>query len=353
MDLAPPDLFWLAMPTFCRHNHLVQNCPICSREQDVEPRPLVSSSAPRAAGVATTPRGGSESSTPAVRRSSGRLAGSGGRGTGGGAVIVRRARSTTDDGYRSSAVPGLKSSIEAQRLAEELAFAQARLTQLEQAPPGLYNEVADPSGDLEERTWLAFLIAYLCPVEGDDPFAAIRSVRTSWGGQELPSLEGVQTGSRTAHEPGAGSRTLLAYRRWVQRAGSQGEAFRGDAGWTSDRRFARVFERLALPALNRGARFDLLVTLGRLGVYELRAGSLALGGADEVTLAAKRAFGIGDVLLLDRRATQLAQESEIALEAFDLGLFNWERGKRSRLGMGPDLAPDPALLQGISAVLGL
>ncbi|MDQ2894340.1 MAG: hypothetical protein M3Y09_01630, partial [Actinomycetota bacterium] len=29
------------MPSFCRHNHLVQNCPICSREQHVELRPVV------------------------------------------------------------------------------------------------------------------------------------------------------------------------------------------------------------------------------------------------------------------------------------------------------------------------
>jgi hypothetical protein len=259
-----------------------------------------------------------------------------------------------DDGYRSPAVPGLKSRPEAQRLAEELAFAQARLNQLEQAPPGLYAEVADASGDLEERTWLAFLIAYLGPLEeSEDPFAAIRTVRTSWADHEPPSLDGFQTGPRTAHEPGAGSRTLLAYRRWVERAGSQAAAFQGDSGWPPERRFARVFERLSLPGLHRGARFDLLATLGRTGVYELRADTLALGGADEVTLAAKRAFGIGDVILLDRRAKQLAQASEISLEAFDLGLFNWERGQRSKVGMDADLDPDAVVLEGISAALGL
>ncbi len=36
------------MPTFCRHNHLIQNCPICSREQNVELRPIVSPSGPKA-----------------------------------------------------------------------------------------------------------------------------------------------------------------------------------------------------------------------------------------------------------------------------------------------------------------
>jgi hypothetical protein len=251
-------------------------------------------------------------------------------------------------------VPGLKSSVEAERLAEELAFAQTRLDQLEESPPGLYAEVADQAGDLEERTWLAFLIVYLGPLEEtEDPFAAIRSVRTSWADPEAPSLDGVQTGPRTAHEPGAGSRTLTAYRRWAERSGSQAAAFQGDAGWAAERRFARVLERLSLPGLHRGARFDLLVTLGRTGAYDLRANSLILGGADEVTLAAKRAFGIGDVLLLDRRAGQLAQASEISLEAFDLGLFNWERGQRSRVGMDADLVVDPVVLDRISAALRL
>jgi hypothetical protein len=342
MDLAPPDLFCPVMPTFCRHNRLVQNCPICSREQDVEARPLVTPSAPRS-GTATT-----RSTTGTGRRAAG------GRGSSAGGVVVRRARSTVDDGYRSAAVPGLKSSVEAERLAEELAFAQARLDELEHAPPGLYSELADGAGDIEERTWLAFLIAYLGPLEdAADPFAAISSVRTSWAAGSLPSLDGVVTGPRTAHEPGDGSRTLLAYRRWVERAGSQAAAFRGEAGWTPERRFARVFERLSLPGWHRGARFDLLVTLGRTGVYELRADSLALGGADEVTVAAKRAFGIGDVMLLDRRAAKLARDGEISLEAFDLGLFNWERGERSMVGMPTDLGPDPAALDSISTALGL
>ena len=45
------------------------------------------------------------------------------------------------------------------------------------------------------------------------------------------------------------------------------------------RRFERLFERLALPGFGRTGRYDLLVTLGRLGLYELRADSLHLAGA--------------------------------------------------------------------------
>ena len=89
-----------------------------------------------------------------------------------------------------------------------------------------------------------------------------------------------------------------------------------------------MFERLALPGFHRGARFDLLVTLGRTGAYELTADSLMLGGSDDVTLAAKRAFGIGDPLLLDRRARELADQCGLPLQALDLGLYNWSRGER-------------------------
>jgi hypothetical protein len=328
------------VPKFCRHNRLLQNCPICSREQEVELRPIVSSSAPRA----TEPR--ARSPRPAGQRGS-RL-----RSAARSGVTVRRLRNSVDDGYRSPLVPGLKSSEEAQRLAREIAFASLRLKTLAEEPPGLYADVADPAADIEERTWLAFLIAYLFPVESDDPFAAIRAARTSWASGQLPALDGVETGPRSAHDPARGPRTLEAYRAWVQRAGSQAAAFGAEAGWTPERRFARAFERLSLPGLHRDARFDLLVTLGRLGVYELRAGALALGGDDQVTVAAKRAFGIGDSLLLERRAAQLAEACGVELEALDLGLYNWERGERATAGLGPGVEPELPVLEAACAALG-
>jgi hypothetical protein len=258
-----------------------------------------------------------------------------------------------DDGYKNSLVMGLKSSADATRLGEEIAFANHRLRVLEHAPPGLYAEVADAAGDVEERSWLAFLIAYLCPLEADDPFVEIARVRTSWASGEVPDLEDVGTGPRSAHDPGRGSRTLQAYRAWAARTGSQAAAFTGDGGWTPERRFARAFERLALPGLNRDARFDLLVTLGRLGVYDMQAGSLALGGANEVTVGAKRALGIGDPLLLERRASDLAQACAVPLEALDVGLDNWQRGGRATLGLGPGAEPEPDALAGVLAAFGL
>jgi hypothetical protein len=325
------------VPSFCRHNRLLQNCPICSREQDVELRPIVSSGAPRTAAT--------RSARPATERRA-----ASGRARAG--VRVRQLERGADDGYHSPLVQGLKSSVDAERLADELAFAATRLRVLELDPPGLYAEVASP-GEIEERTWLAFQIAYLCPLDSDDPFETIARVRTTWASGADPDLDGAELGPRTAHEPGRGMRTLDAYRVWAARSGSQAAAFGGEPAWTPQRRFARVFERLALPGLHRDARFDLLVTLGRLGCYELSASALQLGGDNEVTVAAKRAFGIGDSLVLERRAGELAVACEVPLEALDLGLYNWGGGVRATLGLELDREPDEDLLGSVRGALGL
>jgi hypothetical protein len=328
------------VPSFCRHNRLVANCPICSREQSVQARPIVSSSAPR---TTSGPRPASGGGTKS--RSAGSRSGSG--------VRVRRLVRGAEDGFSSPLVPGLRSSADAERLADELAFAASRLDLLSSDPPGLYAEIADPSGDIEERTWLAFQVAYLSPLDDAEPFAAIEAARTSWASGEPPRLEGAALGPRSAHDAARGTRTVDAYRVWAQRAGSQQIAFSGEAFWPPERRFARDFERLALPGLHRDARFELLVTLGRLGVYPLTAGALQFGGENETTVAAKRALGIGDTLLLERRAADLAAACELPLDALDLGLHNWGLGTRSALGLGPDAEFDETLAEPARAALGL
>lgn len=259
-----------------------------------------------------------------------------------------------EDGYRSSLAPGLRSSTDADRLAQELAFAAGRLTRLESDPPGLYAAVGAGSEDIEERTWLAFLIAFLCPVEDEPPFAEIERVRVSWSSGEVPDLSDVEFGPRGAQDRAAAGRTLQAYRAWAARAGSQSASFTGETAWTPERRFARTYERLALPGLHRAARFDLLVSLGRLGVFELRPATLALGGDNDVTLGAKRVLGIGDPLLLERRATDLAQACGLDLEVLDLGLGNWQSGvRRATLGLGPDAEPAAEALASARSGLGL
>ena len=346
------------MPEFCRHNRFLANCPICARERAQAAAPR------RAPGVTRT--GG-----PVTRKRT-TSAGRGGGSRSSGGLRVRQLAREADDGFRSPLLPGVKASGAAQRLAEELAFARARLDALARAPFGLYAEVARlaagapepaggiaapggaPAGDREEATWLAFLIAYLGPLDGEDPFAGVRAARVPWAGGALPALGDVALGPRSAHERARGDATLAAYRAWAQRAGSQAAAFAGEAAWTPQRRFARAFERLALPGLRRDARFDLLETLGRLGVYELEAGSLALGGDDEVTVAAKRVFAIGDALLLERRAAELAQACGIPLAALDLALWNWSRpaaGDRTTLGFAGE--PDAAAFARAGDALGL
>ena len=70
-------------------------------------------------------------------------------------------------------------------------------------------------------------------------------------------------------------------------------------------------------------------------------------------MGAKRAFGIGDPLLLDRRASDLARACDIPLEALDVGLHNWQRGERATLGLGADAEPEPEALSAIRGALGL
>ena len=127
-------------------------------------------------------------------------------------------------------------------------------------------------------------------------------------------------------EPLAGhARAVAAYRQWAERAGSQAAAFRGESDWSPQRRFARVFERLALPGLGRTPRFELLATLGAAGLYELEPDMLQLSVEDDATAqAAKRALQSGDKMLLERRARDLAIACELPLVALDRGFALWD-----------------------------
>jgi alpha-glutamyl/putrescinyl thymine pyrophosphorylase-like protein len=259
-----------------------------------------------------------------------------------------------DDGYEHALLPGLRSSVDAARLADELAFAAARLRELAEDPPGLYADVA-LAQDPEEAAWLAFLIAYLAPLEGPDPWAGIAAARVDWASGELPDLDGVPLGPRAAHDPGRGPATLVAYRAWAARAGSQAAGFGGEAAWPPQRRFDRAFERLALPGFGRAARYELLVILGALGVFDLRPWSLHLSAdaLDPTVVASKRALGIGDPLLLQRRASELAGGVGVPIEALDLALVNWSRSADERVTAGATASVDAERRAAIGAVLGV
>jgi hypothetical protein len=286
------------MPMFCRHNRLTANCPICSRELQADLR------------AKTPPRPGRARSASSGRSTS--------RPRG---VVTRKLARAADDGYRNGLVPGLRAPADAERLAAALAAAAARLE-----PPGPYPEIADEP-DLEEATWLAFLLALAGP-EAPELQVAVRQERPSWASGETPEL------------PEARRRTAEAYRAWVGRAGSQEAAFTGEAYWTPERRFARVFERLALPGFARAARFELLTALGAAGRYELNAGELQLSaGEDATTDAAKRVLVSGDRLLLERRARELADACAVPLAALDRALAVWGTpGEHADLAVEPPAA---------------
>ena len=129
----------------------------------------------------------------------------------------------------------------------------------------------------------------------------------------------------------------------------QALGFTGDPAWTPARRFERIFERLTLPGLGRMGRYELLVTLGRIGLAELRAETLCFTNApgaahgDLATLAAKRVFGIGDQMHLEHRAHELAKAMTVPMEAFDLALANWGVGERATLGVAPEVLDQHSL----------
>lgn len=255
-----------------------------------------------------------------------------------------------DDGYEHELLPGLRATEDAARLADELAFAEARLHELRDAPPGLYAEVAAAS-DPEEAAWLAFQIALLSPLEDDDPWAGIAAARSGWATGELPAIADAPRGPRAA----SGDTAPAAYRAWIARTGTQAAAFTAEPSWTPQRRFDRAYERLSLPGFGRAPRYELLVLLGWLGVFDLRASSLALSSepTDPTVTAAKRVFGIGDPLLVGRRASALATEVGVTLEALDLGLRNFGAATpEDRVTAGATVEADPDRAAAIRGVLG-
>jgi hypothetical protein len=289
---------------FCRHNRLTSKCAICSREleENLRSKAPVRHVTPRKPGASSTPRSASSS------RSSNRL-------------VTRKLARAADDGYRNQLVPGLRATADAQKLAIALTNAAARLE-----PPGPYPLLAEIE-DLEQATWVGFLLA-LAP-------------------ELRETIEAVQPAvDEDAGLPDGKARTVTAYRAWVERAGSQEAAFTGEATWTPERRFDRVFERLALPGFTRAARYDLLTALGAAGRYPLAADAVHFVEDDATTLAAKRALVSGDRMLLERRARDLATACDLPLAALDRGLAVW-----GTPGEHVDLTADPA--PSVAAALGL
>lgn len=280
------------MPLFCRHNRLEANCPICSREAAGAKRAQPARSGPPR-------RTGSTAARPSTRRG----------GSGGNRLVTKRLQRATEDGYSHPLIPGVRASADAERLAQALALAADRLE-----PPGPYPALAQLD-DPEEAHWLAFLLALAGP-ENAQLQAALCAARPAWADGGVDGLG-----------PDKAS-TLTAYRAWVDRHGAtQAAALAGVASSTPAKRFARTFDRLALPGFGRAERFELLLNLAAAGLQALEADALhvAVAHDDATTLAAKRALSSGDALLLERRAAELAAGVGVPLGALDRALALWDR----------------------------
>src|SRR5215208_4586515 len=124
---------------FCRHNRMTAKCPICSKELEAD---LRAKAPPRPAGIRRAP------AAPRARRAATPRTG---------ALVTRKLARAQDDGYRNALVPGLRATADAERLAVALMIGAERLE-----PPGPYEAVA-AEPDLEQATWLAFLLALVGP----------------------------------------------------------------------------------------------------------------------------------------------------------------------------------------------
>ena len=311
------------MPTFCRHNRFVEKCPICSKAERTRPGTMGEASGGAAGARRPTPARPERVGGPGRRRSP-RSAGN---------LVVRRQARAVEDGYEEDLVPGLRASADAAALAAELAWAWGRLEELGSSPSGAYAEAASLE-DREEALWLAFQLAVLDPADGD-----LGSARVTWASGDVPDVAGVERGPRGSADP---VKTFAAYRTWAVRVGSQAAGLAGDPAWTPQRRFDRAYERLSLGALQREPRYEFLVVAGRLGLVDAEPGGLWLSDSHSpVVGAAKRVFGIGDPLLLARRAADLAAAAEMPIAAFDLGLQNWARAGQGRLAGGSAQGEEP------------
>lgn len=284
-----------------------------------------------------------------------------------GTMRVKRATRHAGDGWSNELLPGLRSSLEARDLVTEIARANARLERLKHDPPGPYATArALASGDAQDReqaAWLLFQIAYYGPVEGNEPFATIDALLVRWD-DALPdaaALEAAKVGPRGAHAHDRGTTTLQAYRDWAAKAGGQ-LAGLGAGGPDAARRFDAAYRALALPGLNRDARYEFLVTLGTFGLLDVAPWSLLLdssrSGRDPLSVAAKRAFLTGDAVLIQRRFGAFARALGVPVAACDLAFLNWEltpspTAPKGHLEAGVPVEPDPAEVARYAAALGL
>lgn len=124
------------MPAFCRHNRLLENCPICSKKPRVSAGSAGGGAPKRERAAAARPR------PSGAKRRAPQASG----------VTVRRLARAEDDGYDNDLVPGLRASADADRLARCLAAAAQDLDSMRAQPRALgavAAELAPSAGPLD------------------------------------------------------------------------------------------------------------------------------------------------------------------------------------------------------------
>ena len=248
---------------------------------------------------------------------------------------VKRESRAEDDGYRSGArCPGCAPPPTPSGWPRRSPSPRAPAQPLRARSPGALRarSRARRRRTSSGRPGCCFLIAYLCPLEGEDPFvgSACGAAPECSSARAAGDLGGSPLGPRTSHDPARGAGTLDGLP-------PLGRARRPVASSSGVRGRSRVEPRAALRAgvrapraagLRRMGRYELLVTLGRLGLYELRADSLPLTGAQRRAL--RRPHDA-------RRQARLRHRRSAAPRA--------PRGDARRGGRGADRSPRPGARQ--------
>jgi hypothetical protein len=205
-------------------------------------------------------------------------------------------------------------------------------------------------GNIEEATWLAFLVTHIGGHEegADDFWHAVRAVYSGFGEVRLSWSRVLANSEELLHWQERHSRQLEALRfgnhrkfeSWKQLAPVLQSYVAGVQGRGGEQR--RLFERPALsPAENfdrlmhdlsfiyrfsRLGIYDLLCLLGNLRVYALKPGKLYLRGASGPLHGARLLFAEdADPDQLDARGCDLASRLSVSVDAMEDALCNWQK----------------------------
>ena len=136
--------------------------------------------------------------------------------------------------------------------------------------------------------------------------------------------------SLDARSRGGTGEVVATYVDWVSTAGSHDALFdraRHPGHDTPEIVFERVYRSMdAVARFGRTARFDYLSTAGRLGLLDIRPGSVFLTNATGPLTGAQLFFTLTERPTdLDNRAVKLAQALGIGMDTMEDALCNWQK----------------------------